>query len=123
MKDCRAVQRSALCRSRRELSNAFFLAKFGFVTAENEPSKVCRTGVLLANYGVPNEGVALREGRGRQQDPVGQVAAFDLVRMDSHIGQACYDKAKVDSFSKICTISKFQLANLVDLRKCSKTRI
>ena len=31
-----------MCRSRRELSNAYFLAKFGFDTAENEPSKVCR---------------------------------------------------------------------------------
>ena len=40
--DCRAVQRSALCRSRRELSNAYFLAKFCFDTAENEPSQVCR---------------------------------------------------------------------------------
>ena len=36
----RVVQRSALYRSRRELSNAYFLAKFGFDTAENEPSKV-----------------------------------------------------------------------------------
>ena len=27
-----------MCRSRRELSNAYFLAKFGFDTAENEPS-------------------------------------------------------------------------------------
>ena len=32
----RPVQRSALCRSRRELSNGYFLAKFGFDTAENE---------------------------------------------------------------------------------------
>ena len=30
-----------MCRSRRELSNAYFLAKFGFDTAENEPSKAC----------------------------------------------------------------------------------
>ena len=29
-----------MCRSRRELSNAYFLAKVGFDTAENEPSKV-----------------------------------------------------------------------------------
>ena len=28
-----------MCRSRRELSNAYLLAKFGFDTAENEPSK------------------------------------------------------------------------------------
>ena len=41
--DCRAVQRSALCRSRRELSNAYFLAKFGFDTAENEPCQVYPT--------------------------------------------------------------------------------
>ncbi len=40
--DFRAVQRSALCRSRRELSNAYLLAKFRFDTAENEPCKVCR---------------------------------------------------------------------------------
>ena len=32
---------NALCRSRRELLNAYLLAKFGFDTAENEPSKVC----------------------------------------------------------------------------------
>ena len=41
IRDCRAVQKSALCRSRRELSNAYFLAKFGFDTAENEPCQVC----------------------------------------------------------------------------------
>ena len=33
------MQRSALCRSRRELSNAYLLAKFRFDTAENEPAK------------------------------------------------------------------------------------
>ena len=33
----KAVQRSALRRSRRELSNAYLLAKFGVDTAENEP--------------------------------------------------------------------------------------
>ena len=35
------MQRSALCRSRRELSNAYSLAKIGFDTAENEPCEVC----------------------------------------------------------------------------------
>ena len=39
--DSRAVQRSALCRPRRELSNAYLLATFGFDTAENEPCKDC----------------------------------------------------------------------------------
>ena len=36
------MQRSALCRSRRELSNEYLLAKFGFDAAENEPCQVCR---------------------------------------------------------------------------------
>ena len=39
------MQRSALCRSRRELSNAYLLAKFGFNTAENEPCNVCPLSV------------------------------------------------------------------------------
>ena len=30
-----------MCRSRRELSNEYLLAKFGFDPAENEPCKVC----------------------------------------------------------------------------------
>ena len=34
------MQRSALCRSRRELSNAYLLAKIGVDTAENEPFEV-----------------------------------------------------------------------------------
>ena len=38
--DSKTVQRSAFCRSRRELSNAYLLAKFVFDTAENEPFKV-----------------------------------------------------------------------------------
>ena len=36
------MQRNALCRSRRELLNAYLLAKFRVDTAENEPCKVCR---------------------------------------------------------------------------------
>ena len=35
--DSKTVQRSALCRSRRELSNEYLLVRFGFDTAENEP--------------------------------------------------------------------------------------
>ena len=34
------MQRSALCRSRRELSNEYSLAKIGVDTAENEPLEV-----------------------------------------------------------------------------------
>ena len=44
------MQRSVLCRSRRELSNEYLVftlylfAKFGFDKAENEPSKVWSQG-------------------------------------------------------------------------------
>ena len=34
------MQRSALCRSWRELSNAYLLVKFGVDTAEKEPCRV-----------------------------------------------------------------------------------
>ena len=44
------MQRSALCRSRRELSNAYFLAKFGLDTAENEPCQVCPTEPFPAGH-------------------------------------------------------------------------
>ena len=40
--DFKTVQRSALCRSRRELSNECLLAKIGVYTAENEPLEVWR---------------------------------------------------------------------------------
>ena len=43
--DSKTVQMSALCRSRREVSNVYLLAKFGFDTAENEPRKVCTLSV------------------------------------------------------------------------------
>ena len=36
-----------MSRSRRELSNAYFLAKFGFDTAENEPCQVCPIGLSV----------------------------------------------------------------------------
>ena len=42
------MQRSALCRSRRELSNEYLLAKFGFDTAENEPCKVCPLSAYIS---------------------------------------------------------------------------
>ena len=45
---CKGFQNGAkecICRSRRELSNEYLLAKFGFDTAENEPvQEAARTG-------------------------------------------------------------------------------
>ena len=43
--DSKTVQGGALCKSRRELSNEYLLAKIGLDTAENEPCKVCPLSV------------------------------------------------------------------------------
>ena len=51
------MHKSALYRSRRELSNEYLLAKFGFDTAENEPSKVCPIDQLELSAGGPHLGV------------------------------------------------------------------
>ena len=52
-----------MCRSRRELSNAYFLSKFGFDTAENEPCKVCRIprASRLPASEVPRGSAAVRD--------------------------------------------------------------
>ena len=44
------VQSSALCRSRRELSNEYLLAKIGVDTAENEPLEVW--GKIIQYYSI-----------------------------------------------------------------------
>ena len=43
-----------MCRSRRELSNAYFVANFRFDTAENEPAKNLQKFVKSANFADPN---------------------------------------------------------------------
>ena len=43
-----------MCRSRRELSNAYLLAKIGVDTAENEPCKVCPLSVYRSPRYIQN---------------------------------------------------------------------
>ena len=74
------MQRSALCRSRRELSNAYFLAKFGFDTAENEPCQVCPTPRNAAakrakRVAGPRWRPAGYGGRGGRGPPAGPLSA------------------------------------------------
>ena len=57
------MERSALCRSRRELSNAYLLAEFGFDTAENEPLKVCQQLAKVRIKVRKNIGISRRGGR------------------------------------------------------------
>ena len=51
------VQRSALCRSRRELSNEHLLGKFGFDTSGKEPCKVCPFSVYRSPRWTDNSGL------------------------------------------------------------------
>ena len=55
--------------SRRELSNAYFLAKFGFDTAENEPCEVCP---------IPRNAAAVPPGGG-SRDPRSRRLEEDVV--------------------------------------------
>ena len=51
------MERSALCRSRQELSNEYLLAKIGVDTAENEPLEVW--GKIIQYYSFVSLGVIL----------------------------------------------------------------
>ena len=53
------MQRSALCKSRRELSNAYLLAKIGVDTAENEPLEVWGENSIQYSLHSLGEGLAL----------------------------------------------------------------
>ena len=49
-----------MCRSRRELSNEYLLAKIGVDTAENEPLQVCPLSAYRSPRFPPTSGVAQR---------------------------------------------------------------
>ena len=75
------MQRSALCRSRRELSNAYyFLAKFGFDTAENEPRQAAPPAAERARLR-PGDAVRVRPAHRA-------TAAFELLRSSNWIAFA-----------------------------------
>ena len=65
----KTVQRSPLCRSRRELSNAYFVAKFGFDTTDNEPCKVCP----LSAYRSPRYAGDVEDQRARIEQELARV--------------------------------------------------
>ena len=63
------MQRSALCRSRRELSNAYLLSKIGVDTAANEPLEVwgkIQFIFHLRPYSLPRVGAARRGAEDRE---------------------------------------------------------
>ena len=63
--DCRAVQRSALCRSRRELSNAYFLQNLASIQPRTSPLKFAATqGPATAPPGPPSRVGRPAEARG-----------------------------------------------------------
>ena len=70
------MQRSALCRSQRELSNAYLLAKFCFDTAEKtSPVKFAGGGGLAARQrGLEGEVAGPRLGSGRQGSDLLQIS-------------------------------------------------
>ena len=85
------MQRSALCRSRRELSNAYLLAKFGFNTAENEPSKDPRGYAILRGARSAAERHATLEGSfsAVSKPNFASKYAFESSRRDLHNALLC----------------------------------
>ena len=78
------MQRSALCRSRRELSNEYLLAKFGLDTAKNEPCQVCPTAgagssALQEALAVEREGEKSGAATGCQSDVIDVWQTFETV--------------------------------------------
>ena len=88
-----------MCRSRRELSNEYLLAKFGFDTAENELSKVCLAAPQAA---------AIAAAR-RDQGVVDQVA---LAGSRLHRSRCLQVNMRLKALAEIYTIHSFaQLCN------------
>ena len=71
----KTVQRNALCRSRWALSNADFLAKFGFDTADHESSKVCHKLVRQLDI------LSLDEHRGKPWPTIAALALTSCTRV------------------------------------------
>ena len=110
------MQRSALCRSRRELSNVYLLAKFRFDTAENEPCEVCPLSVYRsprfqdAGNGVHKPPFA--EDSSAKPDPRRPSESMSEPKRLSLI--AYQEKAMV-----ISAASKYERPSLVPSRKAS----
>ena len=79
------MQRSALCRSQRELSNEYLLAKIGFDTAENEPAKFSQFYRILRRTSARTRSSRSRRPRALEalespRDVGGVEAALDVPR-------------------------------------------
>ena len=76
------------------LSNAYFLAKFRFDTAENEPAKKLQKFAKFANFADPNpltltqsrksRGDGRREGSRGSRDPLVRLPLLRVARLQSH---------------------------------------
>ena len=119
------MERSVLCRSRREFSNAYFVAKFGFDTAENEPSKICPLSSTSTHPGallVRREGRGRRPAAGRQHDD-GEAGFLEHAAAHKHLGSKIFTPSDVSMTHR----EKNELLNLASVghivpnfRKCQE---
>ena len=108
------MQRSAFCRSRRELSNAYLLTKFGFDTAENEPYffvssssrefefEVWNFEPLICNPARPS-----RRGRGKRPRPSKQKSSGAFRRRHSDPCIAAHKRGEIILFSFFHTFARY----------------
>ena len=108
--DFRCVQSSALCRSRRELSNAYLLVKFGFCTAENEPSKVCPIEQCAADEGALHRLGAIASVQGQYDKAEGSAPSLRVLHHHSPWGDVLLQLlsflSKAFNFSKTVRVGK-----------------
>ena len=126
--DFRAVQRSALCRSRRELSRAYFLAKVRFDTAENKPCKVCRIKTWLAGLGHEQASEQVFVGgfgvSGILENLIAALVAAgtkDLTCVSNNAGTRCFCMS-LSLFYQPLTCNTHALGSLCRNRRCCKTK-
>ena len=118
----RTVKRSALCRSRRELSKEYLLAKIGVDTAENELLQVLSniiqyySFVSLEGTGAAGSGSAppdLHAARWAFSAGPGETVRTELTRLCEHHVQACNkgfrENAKINMDKNIHKMSEYQI--------------
>ena len=108
------MQRSALCRSRRELSKEYLLAKIGVDTAENEPLEVWGKIFNIIQSCPYPEAFAAMDGRvtatvdgedgGKKGNRRGLRATFSALSLSTFRKKVSTFSA---SFKKICEIRHF----------------
>ena len=85
--DCSGAKGCKSCRAWKMLSNAYFLAKFRFDTAENEPAKNLQNVAKFTNFADPNP-LTLTPNQGNRRAAAMMMCACAFATALSHLSLA-----------------------------------